>query len=238
MIKIDKELQQMVKKYVDLLNENNKNDKQIWQGDIVNDLIRGFFKDKQLTNDFIELETPLYIRLDKLINHKEVSADSIAPITDLQNVGVVKKIPINLDKFSTDHDTYCYDNNPGLHRGLYPYHKLKWNHETNAGWLVKTYFLIFDYDTNKLGSGIPYLKIGLIDHVPHLKYYSDDDEYIESLRNTAKEFRKDINKNIMSDDHHKLLRESMEVIEDIGFSKNGLINFEQRINETRRNPKE
>lgn len=101
--------------------------------DFITNLIERELEGKLLTNDFIELEKPLYfyrngtlVNLLDLRKFKEeilyiISPDKPDKLKKYFYTYVIKKVPNNLDVFNKEYGKYCYNNKPYLHKGIYLY---------------------------------------------------------------------------------------------------------------------
>lgn len=140
MVRVDEELNSKLDNYVDMIKNNGG--KASKKG-LVNDLLADFFKDRILTNDFIELDRPFYINLKELFENKIVTATLNSPIHDFDNIAVIKKIPNDLDTFNKEYDSYCYENIKNAHRGCFLYHDILFEN----GGVKEAYdlLLVFDY---------------------------------------------------------------------------------------------
>ena len=162
--------------------------------EFIEQLIKQELEGKVLTNDFIELDKPFYFNYAELIEEGTVKASTVKPISNLEDVAIVKKVPVNLDKFEADLKTYCYNKNPDLHKGIYIYHKLSWN-----VYIIEEViddFIIFQYDL-KANT----LELGLIKDIELLDLYVDDNSksnelLLKGLLAEANVFKKTINDNI------------------------------------------
>ena len=88
---------------------------------LVEDLLEEFFKDLILTNDFIDLPKPYYFNMKELRKTGIVKATSVKPIKELENTFILLNVPNNLDSFNAEGNSYCFEDNPNLHRGYYFY---------------------------------------------------------------------------------------------------------------------
>lgn len=161
---------------------------------IIRTLLTDFLEDIVVEPTFITLDKPFYFNYADLKDNGIVKASTVKPIANLEDVAIVKKVPVNLDKFEPELRTYCYDKQANLHKGLYIYHKLYWNVYIIDK--VIDDFLIFQYD-NKANT----LEIGLINDVDLLDLYVDDNSednkaLLKGLLEEAEVFTKTINDNV------------------------------------------
>lgn len=151
-----------IDKYADLTGNTRLN--------IIRTLLTELLENKLITNDFIELEEPLYFYRSGLISNlyrkkrnrksrlytidptKTAKATDVKPddLKEYLSTYVIKKVPNNLDVFSKEYGKYCYNNNPNLHKGIYLYNEIVILYHNNYD--VKTSFLLFEYNevTNEL----------------------------------------------------------------------------------------
>ena len=131
---------------------------------------------KILFNDFLTLEKPLYFNWEELKDNGIIKATIEKPIHDLKKFIVVKKIPINLDLFNNEINSYCYENSFKLHKGLFIYPKLVFTESTLTLKNILAFILCFNYnmETNEL-------EVSLVD-------FDDLDLYIDfKTQGTVKE---------------------------------------------------
>lgn len=86
---------------------------------LVEGLLTDFFKDKLLTNDYIELPKPYYFNMKELKAEGIVKASAVKPIKELENTYILFNIPNNLDLWNSSFNSYCFEDVPNLHRGYY-----------------------------------------------------------------------------------------------------------------------
>lgn len=119
-------------------------DRTTYISEILNKELEGLI----LTNDFIAIEEPFYFNWQELKEKRVVKASIEKPIHDLSNYGVIKKIPNNLDLFNKELETYCYENNPNIHRGLFIYPVPVFQESTFNLENILAYTLLFNYKPN------------------------------------------------------------------------------------------
>ena len=129
----------------------------------ISSLIEKDLENKVIDNDFIQLENYFYFNWEELLEKKTVKATNIEPVCNLEEHYVVKKIPNNLDKFNTQYNSFCYGNNPNIHRGFYFYPKPK---KSDKGLEILVYIMAFDYDVRN-----DFLEISLVDNPTDLTLY-------------------------------------------------------------------
>lgn len=193
--KLETDLVNKLSSYATLINKDRLK--------IVTELIEEKLEGKILDNNFIVPDNPFYFNFEELLEKNTVMATTEKPSSDLYKQLIIKRIPNNLDTFKEGIDSYCYDNNPKLHRGIidFSYKKIV-KHEKEVGYdsekekvktitinkaIVESVFLIFNYDV--LNEEEPILKISLIDYneLPVLF----DDYKTSDLYNELKRFYKD-----------------------------------------------
>lgn len=97
--------------------------------ELIEDLLTDFFNETVLSNNFIELEEPYYfVDRSEFTDLKRTFKASLEnPIETVEKkpdfIYVVNEIPNNLDSFSKEHNSFCFNNNPNRHKGVYIYHK-------------------------------------------------------------------------------------------------------------------
>ena len=87
-----------------------------------------------------------------------------------------------MDKFSAEYKSFCYGNNPYIHRGFYFLPKVK---KADNGLILETYILVFDYDVRN-----DFLEISLIDNKQDLLIYRMDttaEGFFSNMRDYMKE---------------------------------------------------
>ena len=148
----------------------------------ISSLIEKDLENKVIHNDFMELEEYFYFNWQELLNKKTVKATNIEPLHDLEEYYIVKKISNNLDKFSAEYKSFCYGNNPYIHRGFYFLPKVK---KADNGLILETYILVFDYDVRN-----DFFFFCLIDNKQDLLIYRMDttaEGFFSNMRDYMKE---------------------------------------------------
>lgn len=137
-IKVSPEFHENIKQYAKLTHSNKSR--------LIKELIKNELEGKILTNDYIKLDNPFYFNWQDLLVNGEITATQIKPSIKLDYAFTVLKIPNNLDTFSEEFKTYCYDDHINLHRGIYQYYDLyKKEDEITA----KINHLFFEYNTQE-----------------------------------------------------------------------------------------
>ena len=176
-VKIDNKLNEKLNNYSGLTG--------LTKTGIVNNLLNDFFKNKIVTNTYIKPPNLFYFNLKELMKDKTIKANDIEPIKELEHNYIIKAIPNNLDTFNKNYNSYCFNNNKNIHRGLLFWPKIIINNDEDL-WLkefikdVKYFIFIFDYNNIKNN-----LNIGLID-LKDLDLYLNI-ENKEIIKNYAKE---------------------------------------------------
>lgn len=193
---MDKEKVNIGRLEADLVNKLDSYSKLVGSSriGIIRELLEDFLEDKVVEPTFITLDNPFYFNYAELVSSGSVKASTIKPISNLEDVAIVKKVPVNLDKFEPEFKTYCYNKQPNLHKGIYIYHKLYWNVYIIDK--VVDDFLIFQYDLKANE-----LEIGLVKNIDLLDLYVDDNseenkELLKGLLEEAEVFTKTINDNV------------------------------------------
>lgn len=75
-------------------------------------------EDRILTNDYINLDEKYYFSGKELKEKNTIEADTNPDISDIFDTVMIHRIPNNLDSFNKNLKTYCYRNNPYLHKGI------------------------------------------------------------------------------------------------------------------------
>ena len=131
-----------------------------------------------LTNDFITLEEPFYFNWIELKEKRIVKASVEKPINDLTNYIVVKKVPNNLDLFNKELRTYCYENNPDVHRGLFIYPVPVFEESTLIFKNLLAYTLLFNYKPNSKELDVSLINFDDIDLYIDLKTQAEVHEKV------------------------------------------------------------
>jgi len=140
------ELVNKLNRYCNLSGENRVK--------FVSDLIEKELSNKILDNNFIELEEPFYFmmecefklgtKINPVKDFYELNLYDEEYLEDFTDaVFLVKRIPNNLDVWSKEYNTYCYNNNPDLHKGVYIYIDVSITNES-----VERIPIIFNYNSS------------------------------------------------------------------------------------------
>lgn len=199
----------------------------------VSDLIEKELSNKILDNNFIELEEPYYSILEENYFNFGSKINPVKNFNELdlydeyeedltRYVYLFKKISNNLDVWSNEYNTYCYNNNPNLHKGVYIY--------INAS--IKSEYteripVIFLYDSSTEELEIEFvpsfiaLKNKLNLDVSHHDFLVDLDHNSKSIENNIFSYNYDQGVKILSDVNYKLYYEVHSVISQYIY-ENGL----------------
>lgn len=133
--------------------------------DIVNNLLRGFFNNKIVSNDYITLDKPFYFNMNDLKENKEIKATQKQPLTDKENIYIINKIPNNLDSFNKEFKSYCFDDIKCNHRGIFIKPNIMFDNKGNYNGQINYLITAYDYDVINNS-----LTIGLLEN-KHLDLY-------------------------------------------------------------------
>lgn len=75
-------------------------------------------EDRILTNDYINLDEKYYFSGKELKEKNTIEADTNPDISNIFDTVMIHRVPNNLDSFNKNLKTYCYRNNPYLHKGI------------------------------------------------------------------------------------------------------------------------
>lgn len=162
--------------------------------ELVENLLTDFFKDKVLTNEFIELENPFYFDFKELAAKKIVKASSELPINNLETCFIVNKVPNNLDKWNAEEKTYC-SGNSSIHKGIYIYYNILFDSENYfkiVDILEKTFILKYDSSKNEL-------EISLVNFNDLYLYVPSNSTVLDSIEKEKDYFYKHIVHNSEND---------------------------------------
>lgn len=134
---IDKNLVDKSKRYKELTGTTTV--------ELVEKLLEEFFKKVKLTNDYINIDEIYYFNFKKLLKYGEVKATKNKLSEDLKETYIVKKIPNNLDKFDKNNNTFCYNEIPEKHLGIYSYNSFKLKSKFKDTELHQ-YYMLFEYN--------------------------------------------------------------------------------------------
>ena len=115
--------------------------------DLIEELFYKETEDKVLNNEFIAIDVPYFINFVELLNNGTVKATTKRPTKDLEQVVIIKRIINNLDSFNKEFRTFCSNNNPEEHLGIYSYNKFVFNEVKVKDSNLFQYYLLFKYNS-------------------------------------------------------------------------------------------
>lgn len=129
--------------------ERPSNEKKLNRSDFIIDLIEDRLKDLVLTNTDIKLNEPFYFNMKELKENGVVKATKSNPIHEREEIYIVKSVPNNLDTFNREFRTYCSEDKPSLHRGLFIINELDLEKARTLEEGLKDTIYIFSYDSHE-----------------------------------------------------------------------------------------
>lgn len=165
--RLEADLIEKVDNYTALTNDSRIN--------FIRTLLTEFFRHKVVTKEFIVPERPFYFNMNVLLEEGSVEATTIKPSTDFNNYYTVKKIPNNLDSFSSKNKTYCYNEVPVIHKGIFIYYFF--SAEANPVPLV------FDYNSTDYAEELTISVIKISD----LNFLIESEEDVETIETIVKD---------------------------------------------------
>ena len=108
-IPITPDLKEQIKKHCELSKTS--------QNKFIESLIKNYFNNKVVSNDFIKLDRPFYFNINDLINNNSVVCSLDKPTTELKNYYIIDKVINNLDKYEPNLKTFCNGGNYE-HKGI------------------------------------------------------------------------------------------------------------------------
>lgn len=193
-IKFKPSLMEKVEAYVNTVNKHKKaSEKKLTKANFFNDVVNDYFKEKVLTNDYIELERPFYFNMQELKENGVVKASSEVPIYDLENCYIVNNVPNNLDVFDKNNKTYC-SGNASKHKGIFIKYDVSLEDKTVPSILFDTEvisiitditenYLLFDFNSSNNE-----LNIGLIPFEELYLYVSSNSTILDELEKEKDDF--------------------------------------------------
>ena len=106
-----------IEDYVKEVNKHRPKGSKISKIELIRNYFTELLADKLLTNDYITLSSSYYYNLEDLRSNSEIIA-STEFISEPEHQVKIEKIPNNLDSWSREENTYCYNNNPEEHKGI------------------------------------------------------------------------------------------------------------------------
>lgn len=174
-----------VEVYVEEVNKHRPKGHKISKIELIRNYFTDLLADKVLTNDYIDLGTSYYYNLEDLRSNSEIMA-STEFISEPEKQVKIEKIPNNLDSWSIEENTYCYNNNPEEHKGI----------NITVLYYPSKELLEVDYIVYKLtGTG---LKVGLVkpDFLGILLDKPEEKELLKELKSIESEIKEDIEKGL------------------------------------------
>lgn len=175
-----------IENYVKEVNKHRPKSKKISKIGLIRKYFTELLANKVLTNDYMDLDNAYYYNLEDLRTNSEIIA-STEFISEPEKQVKIEKIPNNLDSWSIEEETYCYNNNPEEHKGVnitVLYYPSKDN-------LLEVNYIVY----NLTGSG---LKVGLVKS-NYLGIFLDkpeEQELLKELKSIEAEINEDIEKGI------------------------------------------
>lgn len=174
-----------VEAYVEEVNKHRPKGHKISKIELIRNYFTDLLADKVLTNDYIDLGTSYYYNLEDLRSNSEIMA-STEFISEPEKQVKIEKIPNNLDSWSIEENTYCYNNNPEEHKGI----------NITVLYYPSKELLEVDYIVYKL-TGTE-LKVGLVkpDFLGILLDKPEEKELLKELKSIESEIKEDIEKGL------------------------------------------
>lgn len=175
-----------IENYVKEVNKHRPKSKKISKIGLIRNYFTELLANKVLTNDYMDLDNAYYYNLEDLRTNSEIIA-STEFISEPEKQVKIEKIPNNLDSWSIEEETYCYNNNPEEHKGVnitVLYYPSKDN-------LLEVNYIVY----NLTGSG---LKVGLVKS-NYLGIFLDkpeEQELLKELKSIEAEINEDIEKGL------------------------------------------
>ena len=175
-----------IENYVKEVNKHRPKSKKISKIGLIRKYFTELLANKVLTNDYMDLDNAYYYNLEDLRTNSEIIA-STEFISEPEKQVKIEKIPNNLDSWSIEEETYCYNNNPEEHKGVnitVLYYPSKDN-------LLEVNYIVY----NLTGSG---LKVGLVKS-NYLGLFLDkpeEQELLKELKSIEAEINEDIEKGL------------------------------------------
>lgn len=88
---------------------------------IFNEKVHDYFKNKLLNCDYLNPKKYYYFSKKELLKYKRIKATEIKNIVNMaddKDTVIVTAIPNNFDEFNNEYNSYCYENNLYLHKGI------------------------------------------------------------------------------------------------------------------------
>lgn len=109
-IRVNKELKEQFNEIVKLSNIKNV--------DLINEILQEYYNKRVLTNDFLYFDKPFYFNIMDLFENKQAKAINTPPETNQFNYYIVNGMPINLNAWNKNYNSYCFNNDITHHKGI------------------------------------------------------------------------------------------------------------------------
>lgn len=174
-----------VEAYVEEVNKHRPKGHKISKIELIRNYFTDLLANKVLTNDYIDLGTSYYYNIEDLRSNSEIIATTEF-ISEPEKQVKIDKIPNNLDSWSIEGDTYCYNNNPEEHKGI----------NITVLYYSSKELLEVNYIVYKL-TGTE-LKVGLVkpDFLGILLDKPEEEDLLKELKSIESEIKEDIEKGL------------------------------------------
>ena len=175
-----------VEAYVKEVNKHRPKGNKISKIELIRNYFTELLADKVLTNDFISLGSSYYYNLEDLRSNSEVIA-STEVFSEPEHQVKIEQIPNNLDSWSIEENTYCYNGNPKEHKGI---------NITVLYYPAEEDLLEVNYIVYKLTESE--LKVGLVkpEFLAILLDKPEEHELLKELKSIEAEIKEDIEKGL------------------------------------------
>lgn len=174
-----------VEAYVEEVNKHRPKGHKISKIELIRNYFTDLLANKVLTNDYIDLGTSYYYNIEDLRSNSEIIATTEF-ISEPEKQVKIDKIPNNLDSWSIEGNTYCYNNNPEEHKGI----------NITVLYYSSKELLEVNYIVYKL-TGTE-LKVGLVkpDFLGILLDKPEEEDLLKELKSIESEIKEDIEKGL------------------------------------------
>jgi len=171
-----------VEAYVEEVNKHRPKGSKISKIELIRNFFTELLADKVLTNDYIDLGTSYYYNLEDLRTNSEIIA-STEFISEPEHQVKIEKIPNNLDSWSIEKNTYCYNNNPEEHKGI----NITVLYYPSEEDLLEVNYIVYKLTGTEL-------KVGLVkpEFIGILLDKPEEHELLKELKSIEAEIKKDI----------------------------------------------
>lgn len=183
---LEESLVNEVEAYVKEVNKHRPKGSKISKIELIRNYFTELLADKVLTNDYITLSSSYYYNLEDLRSNSEVIA-STEVFSEPEHQVKIEQMPNNLDSWSIEKDTYCYNGNPKEHKGI---------NITVLYYPSKEDLLEVNYIVYKLTESE--LKVGLVkpEFLAILLDKPEEQELLKELKSIEAEIKEDIEKGL------------------------------------------